>query len=211
MKTYQKFLVLIPVLAAVVALTLYGYIKLSEDGGEDDSETSGQNQAIQLEIDDMQMRIEQYQSLVEMDPNDIVALGSMGDAYLEMGILQSEAGDVNGSYKSFKNAADSYNKYLAINPEDVEARIDLGYSYHNLLMFEISERELKTAVEMAPDNQRAWHVYGVVLEKLEKTDMAKEAWQTSYNLDPNSSIGQESKSFLDQFGGAEVITVPSAP
>jgi len=198
MKDYWKWLLLIPVIAGAI---IGGYLITGwlSEGGDNSADDAGVgNQAVQLEIAQKQQVIDQAQALVDKNPADAQALKSLGNAYLELGLLQTDDGDVNGSFRSYKAAADAYQSYIGLAPEDVDARIDLGYTYYNLLMFEVAERELKAVTVAAPNNQRGWHVYGVVLNRLEKTDEAIAAWQHSYDLNPDSTIGQESRQFMDQ-------------
>lgn len=209
MKNQLKWLILIPIVALIVFLAIYVPSRIS-GGGSDSTGTNSDNQALQLEIDQKQAIIDLAQQQVDADSQNTAALRGLGDSYLEKGLLQQEDGDINGSYRSFKNAVDAYRQYLATAPDDAEVRTDLGYTYYNLAMFEIAERELKTVTDAVPTNQRAWHVYGVVLSREAKTDLAVVAWQKSYDLDPNSTVGQESKQFLDQVQTGQ-IPVPDSP
>jgi tetratricopeptide (TPR) repeat protein len=209
MKDQWKWLLLIPVVAAMVFLALF-VPKWLSSGSADNTDTTGDNQAIQLEIEQKQGTIDLAQQQIDSDSQNIAAIKILADAYLEKGLLQQEDGDVNGSYRSFKSAVDAYRQYLAITPDDYEVRVDLGYTYYNLAMFMIAERELKTVTESAPSNQRAWHVYGVVLSREGSTDEAVAAWQKSYDLDPDSTVGQESKQFIEQAQSGQ-ISVPPTP
>ncbi|MBI5871130.1 MAG: tetratricopeptide repeat protein [Actinobacteria bacterium] len=210
MKNNLKWLLLIPVFAIAISL---GYLiptqLLNDDGGEEETSTTKQaSQAVQLQVDDIQERISAYQALLERNPNDIDAMKGMGDSYLEMGAYQGEAGQENESYRSYKNAVDQYRKYLAIKPDGVEVRIDLGLAYSYLQMIDIALRELNAATAAEPGNQRAWHSLGWVLYNSagNLTD-ARAAWEKSYALNPNTPIGVESKSFLDQFSSTQ-LAVP---
>lgn len=206
LKENLPWLILIPVV--LVAAVLIAYLitsMLSDEDGNDTVAVSEQNQAVQLEIDQKQELVYQYEGMLVTDASDIVALKGLGDAYLEIGLLQNEAGDVNGSFRSYKSAVDNYRKYLQQMPDDADVAVDLGYTYSNLFMFDIAVRELESATAMAPDNQRAWHVYGVVLNQIDMVDEAVISWQKSYEIDPNTSIGQESKLFLDQ------VNTPGTP
>lgn len=206
-----KWLLLIPIFA--IAITL-GYLiptQLSNDdsNGESTSTTSQQNQALQIQLDDLQERIKAYQALLERNPGDIDAMKGVGDSYLEMGSYQGEGGSVNDSYGSYKNAVDQYRAYLAIKPEDVEVRIDLGLTYSYLQMIDISLRELRTATTADPGNQRGWHSLGWVLyNSAGDVAAAREAWQKSYNINPNTAIGAESKTFLDQYSTSQIVVPP---
>jgi tetratricopeptide (TPR) repeat protein len=205
-----KWLLLIPVFAVAISL---GYLiptqLLSDDNNDTStSTTKPQSQALQIQVDDIQQRITAYQALLQRNPNDIDAMKGMGDSYLEMGAYQGEAGEVNESYRSYKNAVDQYRKYLSIKPDGNETRVDLGLAYSYLQMIDISLRELDTATAADPGNQRAWHSLGWVLyNSAGNVNDARTAWQKSYDLNPSSPIGQESKSFLDQFKTNQ-ISVP---
>jgi tetratricopeptide (TPR) repeat protein len=209
MKGNLKWLLLIPVFA--VAITL-GYLIPTQllGGGEGEQTDTGkkQNQALQIQISDLQDRANAYQNLLQRNPSDFDAMKGMGDSYLEIGSAQSENGEVNDSYRSYKNAVDQYRKYLSIKPDDVEVRIDLGLTYSYLQMIDISQRELRAVVAAAPNNQRGWHTLGWVLYNgAGNLAEAKTAWQKAYELGPSTAIGQEAKSFLDKFAGQQ-IAVP---
>lgn len=208
MKSNLKWLLLIPVFAIAISL---GYLiptqLLSDDSGDDNtSTTKQQSQGLQIQLDDSQERINAYQALLQRNPNDIDAMKGMGDSYLEMGAYQGEAGEVNETYRSYKSAVDQYRKYLAIKSDGVEVRIDLGLAYSYLQMIDIALRELRAATAADSNNQRAWHSLGWVLyNSAGNVTEARDAWQKSYNLNPNTPIGAESKSFLDQFSSSQIM------
>lgn len=199
-----KWLLLIPVVITAIAL---GYFIPKWIGGDDDKSSvtkPQQNQALQIDISDIQDRIATYDRLVVSSPSDADALRGLADNYREMGALQDENNQVNESAASYKTAVDYYRKYLAINPDGLEAKIDLGLTYFYLQMPEIAERALKEVTQAAPGNQRAWHALGWVEENgIGNTEQAKIAWQTSISIDPNSATGQESKTFLEQLASPQ--------
>ncbi len=214
MNSNLKWLLLIPVLAIAIAL---GYLiptqLMKGDDNGDDASNQQQNQAAQIEIADVQTRIDDYTQVLARQPDDPDVLRVLADTYYQLGTIQSGSGQVNESYRSQKAAVDNYRKYLAVRPNDAEVMIDLGLSYAELQMIDIAIRELNNAVTLAPTNQRAWHSLGWVHYQWGNnlTD-AKVAWQKSYDLNPNSPIGQESKQFLDQFAGQQGgLVLPSTP
>ncbi|MHB9112528.1 MAG: tetratricopeptide repeat protein [Thermoleophilia bacterium] len=209
MKSNLKWLLLIPVFAIAISLGYLIPTQLLSDnsGNEDTSTTKQQSQVLQIQVEEIQERISAYQALLQQNPNDIDAMKGMGDSYLEMGTYQGEAGQENESYRSYKNAVDQYRKYLAIKPDDVEVRIDLGLTYAYLQMIDIALRELNAATASDPSNQRGWHSLGWVYSSAGNVTDARVAWQKSYSLNPNTSIGMESKTFLDQVSGSQ-LTVP---
>lgn len=220
MKSNLKWLLLIPVFAIAISL---GYLiptqLLSDDSGDDNTSTNKvQNQAIQIQVDDVQERINAYQALLQRNPNDIEALKGIGDNYLEMGKFQEQDGNINVAYKSYKNAVDQYRRYLSIKPDDAEVRKDLGLAYSYLDfdgMIDISLRELYAATAADPNNQRVWLSLGFVLYdeylkyyEVENLTKARDAWQKAYNLNPASDVGLEAKTFLDQSQNSQLM-VPS--
>lgn len=211
MKSNLKWLLLIPVFVIAISLGYLIPTKLLSDTSSDDNTSTNkqQNQALQIQVDDIQERISAYQTLLQRNPDDVDAMKGMGDSYLEMGAYQGDSGDVNESYRSYKNAVDQYRKYLSIKPDGNEVRIDLGLAYSYLQMIDIALRELGAATAAEPGNQRAWHSLGWVLyNSAGNITDARVAWQKSYDLNPNTPIGQESRTFLDQFSSSQIVVPP---
>jgi len=212
-----KWLLLIPLVILVIG---GGYLVGKLIGGDDESsQVVQQNQALEIDKADVQQRIDAYQGLIARTPGDVEGFKGLGDTYLEMGDLLKENNENNEAFANYKSAIDNYRKYLAGKPEDAEARIDLGYAYSLLLMPEVAVRELKLATQLAPNTpdptarkaaeQRSWHVLGFVLmNNLGLEADAKQAWQTAYDIDPNSNMGQEAKQFLDQLAQPQQQQVP---
>ena len=191
-----KWLLIIPI---VVAVIVGGYVIGKVIGTDDNSVAQKDNQAVEIERNDLQERIKSYETFLSTMPNDADALRSLGDGYLELGDLLKENNETNDAYGAYKSAVDNYRKHLAVKPDSVEARIDLGLAYASMQMGTVAVRELQTATQQDPNNQRAWHVLGYVFDNnLSQLEDAKAAWQKSYDLNPSSKIGQESKQFLDQ-------------
>ncbi|MEK7817315.1 MAG: tetratricopeptide repeat protein [Actinomycetota bacterium] len=204
----RKWLLLIPLFIAVVALAYIIPKVFGGDSGDKDS-TVKQSQAIETEVADLQLQIDAYGEMLKRNPNDLMALRGLGDMYLQKGFVESEGGDLSQPARSYKAAVDNYRRYLAIKPDDVELRIDLGLAYSYLEMIDIAVRELGAATAVASANQRAWHSLGWVLSSAGRTSEARDAWQKSYTIDPNSAIGKESKQFLDETAGMGLATTPA--
>ncbi|MHB1390167.1 MAG: tetratricopeptide repeat protein [Thermoleophilia bacterium] len=199
-----KWLLLIPAIILAIALA-YFIPKLI--GGSDNSSSAAstqQNQAMEIDKAAIQERIDTYAKLVASNPADADSLRGIADNYRELGALQDKNNQLNESAVSYKTAVDYYRKYLAIVPSGVEAKIDMGLTYFYLQMPEIAERALKESTHADPKNQRAWHALGWVEKNgMGNSEQARIAWQTSINIDPESPIGQESKSFLDQLSSPD--------
>jgi len=203
MKENLKWLMLLPlaiVLAVVLALVIPRIF--SDDSGSDSngagSASPNQSEAVQQEITDIQKKIDAANELIAANPSDAEALKELGISYEEIGKIQSDSKDLNGSLRSLKNAIDQFRRYLVLRPDDTEARIELGLAYVEMGLLDLGERELRTVTVAAPANQRAWHSLGWALSQEGKVQEAREAWLKSFTIDPASSIGQESKAFFDQ-------------
>jgi len=202
MKDNLKWLLLLPV-AVLVAVVLIIFIPriFSPDSGSNGNVSDSskpQSQATEQEITDIQKRIDAATELVTANPADAEALKELGTGYYELGAVQSSSEDFNGSLRSYRDAIEQYRKYLNIRPKDPEVRVDLGLAYVEMGLIDLGVRELQTATVSAPSNQRAWHSLGWALSQEGKVLEAGGAWQKSYSLNPTSTIGQESKQFLDQ-------------
>lgn len=208
-----KWLLLIPVV--IVAISLGYVIPKLFGSGEGDVPDKQRNQALELDIADTEQRIASYQDLIASNPADADALRGIGENYRELGTLQSQNDQVNEAFVSYKSAVDYYRKYLAANPAGQETRIDMGLTYFYMQMPDVAERELIVVTQALPLNQRAWHSLGwVQANGLGKEQEALVSWQRSYEIDPASVIGKESKSFMDQLStpiADNEITVPPAP
>lgn len=212
-----KWLLLIPVIIVAVALGFLVPKVLNGAGGQGDEAAAGKqqevDQALQADIDDAQQKIDAYQELADRNPGDMDALRGLSDNYYDLGMLQGEGGQQNEAYVSFKKAVDGYRKYLALQPDNPDVQVDLGLCYAYMDMAEVAERQLQAVAQAGPNWpvdlcnardcqktwQRAWHSLGwVQWQRLSKTDEAKVALQKSYDLNPNSPLGQESKRFLEE-------------
>ncbi|MFA5801354.1 MAG: tetratricopeptide repeat protein [Thermoleophilia bacterium] len=202
MKDNLKWLLLLPV-AVLVAVVLIIFIPRifssdsSSDGNAGDS-SKPQSQATEQEITDIQKRIDAATELVTANPADAEAIKELGTGYYELGAVQAGSEDFNGSLRSYRDAIEQYRKYLNIRPDDPEVHVDLGLAYVEMGLIDLGVRELQTATVSAPSNQRAWHSLGWAFSQGGKVPEAREAWQKSYSLNPTSTVGQESKQFLDQ-------------
>ena len=203
MKDNMKWLLLIPI-AVVLAVVMVLFIPriISSDSGTsgnaDDASRPEQSQATQQEIADIQQKIDAVTELIAANPADAEAIKELGVSYAELGKVQSDSEDFNGSLRNLKNAVDQFRKYLVLRPTDQEVRIELGLAYVDMGLIDLGVREIQTVTVQVSTNQRAWHTLGWALSQEGKIPEARDAWQKSYNLNPTNTIGQESKQFLDQ-------------
>lgn len=196
-------------LGALVAYAVPGYL-----GDNQPAETPADNGSPPIDLSDLQERVDQAVAVLDRNPADLTALKAAAGAWLEMGMRQSDSGGVDNisdSYRSYKAAVDYYRRYLALQPGDVEVRIDLGLAYFYLVMYDVAERELAAAAAAAPLNQRAWLSLGWVQDTAGKSEEARASWQKAVAIDPQSEAGQEAQRFIDSAqarAGYDTSTTP---
>ena len=211
MKDNLKWLILLPVLVAVVVLAIF-IPRLVSSGSSSASTVDQNNQLVQQQIDQDKTTITNYQDLTRKNPNDQLALKSLGDTYTDLGDQQSAAGKSNDAAYSYKFAVDQYRQYLKLNSKDTEVRIDLGYAYTQLNMGDVARREFQTAIAQQPNNQRAWLNVGYLELQTGKVDESKDPLNKAISLNPNSQYGQDAKQLLDQANnGGNQNLVPVTP
>lgn len=79
---------------------------------------------------------------------------------------------------------------VAVDPRDVEARLELGVQYFNLRMIEQAREQWETVVEIDESNATAWYNLGFYHLSSDPADMAaaEAAWQRVIELDPGSDM-----------------------
>jgi len=88
---------------------------------------------------------------------------------------------------------------LSENPQDAEARLDLGKTYFLSSQFDEAVKCYQTLLEQEPRNASAYYNLAVALLAQKKTEEAKEAFQKVLEIDPNNKAAQEELSKLISF------------
>jgi tetratricopeptide (TPR) repeat protein len=112
------------------------------------------------------------------------------DILLHLANTQSDAG-------FFERAIDSYQKYLALRPEDADARIDLGVCYFNLKNYPRAAEEMERALNYSPRHQIGHLNLGIVNLADGKIEVSKQWLAKAVEIDPESEAGRRAKSLLD--------------
>lgn len=127
-----------------------------------------------------------FESRLKENPKDWQALSGIADSYFGL--------------RRFNEAIDYYKQALDVNPDDVDSYNDLGLSYHYLGNSNAGLKYIDLGIKAKPFYQRIWLTKGFILAygvgDLEK---AREAWEKTEGLDPESQIGKAANDFLAQF------------
>jgi len=93
--------------------------------------------------------------------------------------------------QNFGKAAAFLSEYVSENPEDGEARFNLGLAQLFAENLEIAEREFLESARLMPENWGVYDRLGYVYEKQEKYDKALQNYQTAHDIHQDPQI-QES-------------------
>ncbi len=137
--------------------------------------SSGVNLNNMQALNDLEAKIKQ-------NPEDYTSL-------LQLAHLKNDSG-------LFEAAIQNYKTYLAKNPKDADARVDMGVCYYNLKDFTNAIKEMETALNYAPNHQIAHLNLGVVNLSAGNLEKSKEWLKKAYDLNPTSEVGIKAQQLL---------------
>lgn len=110
----------------------------------------------------------------------------------------------NGAYR---RAIDAYERYLAIEPGDPDARVDMGVCLFELgrvdsaggaALMQTAVKEMELAFKKRPDHQPAAFNLGIVTLTMGDLETSNRWLKRAVELDPSSELGQRAKRILEQ-------------
>ncbi|MCX8003454.1 MAG: tetratricopeptide repeat protein [Burkholderiaceae bacterium] len=119
--------------------------------------------------------LDAYRQLVALNPDDRVALATVGNLLMELG-------DADG-------AAQAFESLLARHPQDAESWFNLGYIYEHGERLAEAERCFRRAIELKPSIDRAWYGLALVLIRTDRLREAVPALKKNIELQPFSPYG----------------------
>lgn len=121
---------------------------------------------------DLANRIKALESLAGQTPNDPQPLLDLANLYYDQ--------------KQFDHAADWYEKALALDPKNVNARTDLGTAYFNLGRAKDALKEYEKSLKVDPTHEPT--MFNIIIVNLEGTHdlaAARAAWDRLHKRNPN--------------------------
>ncbi len=115
--------------------------------------------------------VQAYKAALAKNPNDL-------DANIGLGNLEFDSGQ-------WMKAIDHYSRALAVDPKNVDVRVDRAIAYHATGENDTSKKELLRATREKPEHKNAWLNLGVVNRELGDRAEAVRAWEQYLKLDPN--------------------------
>jgi len=121
---------------------------------------------------DLANRIKALESQAEQSPNDPQPLLDLANLYYDQ--------------KQFDRAANWYEKALALDPKNVNARTDLGTAYYNLGRSTDALKEYEKSLKVDPTHEPT--MFNIIIVNLEGTHdlaAARAAWDRLHKRNPN--------------------------
>jgi cytochrome c-type biogenesis protein CcmH/NrfG len=109
--------------------------------------------------------------------------------------------------RDWQRAIDTYQKYLAREPGDPDARVDMGICYFELAQTSPSNAggyytkaivEMETALKKSPRHQSAMFNLGIVNLQMGNIEVSNAWFKRTAAVDSTSPLGQRSRRILEQ-------------
>jgi cytochrome c-type biogenesis protein CcmH/NrfG len=110
----------------------------------------------------------------------------------------------NGAYA---RAIEVYERYLAIEPDNPDARVDMGVCYFELgrldstggaALLETARKEMTLVLKKRPDHQPAAFNLGIVTLTMGDLETSNKWFKRAVELNPSSDLGTRAKRILEQ-------------
>ncbi|MGB5530269.1 MAG: tetratricopeptide repeat protein [Ignavibacteriaceae bacterium] len=178
----KKILIIssIVVIVFVIALLLSGVF----DSGVQSNITQMNNQSNSSEVSlENLQEINDLETKVKSNPDDM-------ESTLHLAHLQQDS-------KLFEKAISNYKKYLIKNPENADARVDMGICFYNLGDYTTAINEMESALKYQPEHQIACLNLGIVNLTAQNIEESKEWFKKTIELNPESEAGKRAQELLN--------------
>lgn len=187
------------VFTGVIVLALaafFAYTELSREGAP--SQSNSQPQGFPAPSAGMLQEIDQLQRTVDANPKDAPSL-------LRLANLLNDAAMTNSSL--LMRAINTYSKYLALKPDDPNARVDMGICYFQMARLDSNNasslisrsiKEMETAFAANPTHQPAAFNLGIVNLNAGNFEESTKWFKKAAAIDPNSELGKKAQHLLEE-------------
>jgi len=142
--------------------------------------------------------IERLQAIVASNPSDAPSLLRLANVLHDNALHDS---------RFLLRAIESYQKYLALQPTNPDARVDLGICYFELgrvdstnsaKLFDKAIQEMESALRSSPTHQPAAYNLGIVNLNAGNLEQSNKWMKKAMELNPQSELGQRAQRILEQ-------------
>jgi tetratricopeptide (TPR) repeat protein len=109
-------------------------------------------------------------------------------------------------HSMYEKAIHYYSIYLANNPKDADARVDMGICYKSINDLDEAEKQMKEALTYAPQHLHATFNLGIVCLDEGKIQESNEWFRKAAALDPDGEVGKRAMQLLAQHNSQIPIT-----
>ncbi len=135
------------------------------------------------DADDVGRNIERLEEASAADPEDVGLLLDLGDAYfLGQRLPQAER---------------AFTRALHEDPDNTTATVRLAMVWHARGDTAQARETLEALIAAHPEQQEAHYSLAIVSFSEGRVDQAKDEWKAAARIDPGSTIGLRSQSFVD--------------
>ncbi|MFQ3597130.1 MAG: tetratricopeptide repeat protein [Chloroherpetonaceae bacterium] len=113
--------------------------------------------------------------------------------------LLLRAANLYDDAKEHATAAQLYARYLELDPQNADARVDYAISLLNQGLQRQGVTEMRRVVDEHPTHQKAHLNLGILYAQIERWDEAKKLWQTALKLNPNNDAGKRAAELLNRY------------
>ncbi|MBM7867820.1 hypothetical protein GTO89_14340 [Heliobacterium gestii] len=158
-------------------------------------------------IQTWQADIKTLEEKATADPKNAAAWLELANSRYNLGSLYRTSGDKEASRDTFRQAYESYQKSLALKPDDVNARVDGATAAFYADLLDDAEKNFKLAIEKDPRHLNALYNYGIFLIQGRKDPAAaKVYWQKALDTNPPE---QEKESLKQMIQMADAMSQPA--
>jgi tetratricopeptide (TPR) repeat protein len=166
----------------IAALAVIGYESFPSAGPT--QQVLAQPITLTGEVAQKQAEILALEKDVASHPNDMVLILQLAN-FLHDGLL-------------YERAILYYKMFLAKNPSDANARVDLGICYKEIGNYSEAKKEMKEAMKYVPQHLQANFNLGIICLSEGNIYEANEWFRKTIALDPTSEVGKRAQQLLTQ-------------
>ena len=178
----ELFIITGILLVAIVLILNFSGILDAKKVNESDLGNLGQVQGSGVDLNNIQ-KINELEARVKANPND-------KESILALAHLKNDS-------HMYQQAIIDYKQYLALQPNNADARVDMGVCYYNLGDFKTAISEMETALKYNPHHQIAFLNLGIVNLSAGNLDKSKEWLKKAVDENPNNNVGKRAKELLE--------------
>ncbi len=177
---------------------LLGYFIYSEIDRPHVTPKAGVKPAAKVENHEAVHEIEQLEQAVNANPNDAAAVLRLANKLHDVAMTEQQL---------LGRAISTYQQYLKLNPDDPNARVDLGICYFEQgrtdtmnagRYFQMAIDEMETTIEAHPTHQSAAFNLGIVTLYAGAASQSTRWFQKAVEINPESDLGKRAKNLLEQ-------------